>query len=719
MPQLPDATALGVRPTPTPANMAAPVPDTRGVRYALADLASENDKAGAIANRQALVNAQSAQQTVQSVTEPLNNFVQQWQSRQDAVNTADALSKYSTKADEELRRVQVEGDIGDLKTGQAYTKGLSDTQEEILKGFNGSADAAARLRAQMDGVRTHFTSQAASAGLDAQQSKIASIIGGQVNALAGEAYNNPARLAELYQGLDSTITSMAGALTPEMEQKLKERGRNAIAVGAVRSALDQNALGTAKKMLNDPGIAQALTPDQAISMGHEIRAQSQAMQGASLKQQGYLNELDYILGAKAAPAAQARYLANRASGMDAARAYEVAKGSPLNPDEQGRATGGSGKGGNFQSGSFTITKTDPTTGEQKSSQYAIFDPNRGLYVTPDASHTPIDINEPGTRVIKEGVGTSRLLLPAARVVNAGLQLAESLRNLSEMGTNAKGSLYGNEEGGWLSHGALTNAMTPPDIQRAQTIGMGIGRSLSVMDASGALPTESFTKQMSAAEMKFGDKVITRLQKFAESRQIGGRALVGINGTGALTPQQSMLSDLARKVIARSIPFTARDVQVISEAARTNPAVQDVLDQVDKPDTDLPLSEVRARLEQAMGREQAARLSYVPPELTATERQVFEETLKETQATEDLGPSAPISAPSASAVAPQATSSPSPQASAPPAGTPPIAQSHVDWVRQNPMEKVNAAGQPDPNGVSRWMWFDQKYGMGSWSRFTNP
>ena len=279
MPRLPDLQSLGPSPTPRP---------SRG--------AQDFERAGGGIQQAANIQARAAGETGaglmalgksgMTLADQFAQAEQRIQNRQDAVEHARAVSAYTEDSAAKLRLLQTEGDLGDVETGRKYVDDRRAALGKMVEGFGGSPDGQARLHARLEGIRTHYTDQAAILGVEAGKQRIAGTLLERSNAYAEQARLNPSRLTELFVNVETDLGDHAGGLEPHEERTYRINAQSDILTSAFNGLLDRRDIAGAERILLDtPGVDKLLKPSARAALYTRIREAREQM--AAKKNEGY------------------------------------------------------------------------------------------------------------------------------------------------------------------------------------------------------------------------------------------------------------------------------------------------------------------------------------------------------------------------------------------------------------------------------------------------
>lgn len=269
MARLPDAQALGERPTPTPRGGIVSGPSNAGLGES--------------------VQAATATKGVVEFADQLAQAGQRIQRRRDAVEHVNNLGEYETFATEELRKTSLEQDLTKQEVLSGLGERLRQKKTELLSRGGLSPDGMARLEADLEKTRVTHSVQAGGLARVQESKKTALMIGQNVNELASEYLAdmaNPRKLGEVFGKLDQKLSAYAGALEPQEEIMFARNGRSMIVFGAL-SMLAETRPDAAEDILSQtPGIKGILSPEHQATVLQKINTARAAMNKETIVPQG-------------------------------------------------------------------------------------------------------------------------------------------------------------------------------------------------------------------------------------------------------------------------------------------------------------------------------------------------------------------------------------------------------------------------------------------------
>src|SRR3990167_730746 len=242
MARLPDAQALGGRPTPSPRGGVISGPSNAGLPES--------------------VEARDATKGVVEFADQLAKAGERIQRRRDAVEHANNLGEYEDFATEELRRTSLEEDVSRQEVLAGLGDRLRQKKTEILSRATSSPDGMARLEADLEKTRVTHSIQAAGIARTQESKKINLRMGQHINELSSEYLSdigNPQKLAEVFGRLDQKVAAYAGALEPQEEIQFRQVGRSMIVYSALAMLAEKNPNAAEYVLRDTPGISKILS----------------------------------------------------------------------------------------------------------------------------------------------------------------------------------------------------------------------------------------------------------------------------------------------------------------------------------------------------------------------------------------------------------------------------------------------------------------------------
>ena len=164
-----------------------------------------------------------------------------------------------------------------------------------------------------------------------------------------------------------------------------------------------------------------------------------------------------------------------------------------------------------------------------------------------------------------GVGGGRQNVYTARVLNSVREGIADAGNLAEMPVSVSTGILGLggvHEGGLLTAGVnlLKQKVQPQDDALYKVMSDGLAKAAATLESSGLASGQGLVNQVKA-DLTFqpGETYLTRLAKFAQTRQTFEQGIEASKAAAGVTPQQLAQFNELQAQIARSIPFTQKDV----------------------------------------------------------------------------------------------------------------------------------------------------------------
>lgn len=573
MAKIPNVADLGARPQISVATGAGGgAPDTRGTERVLGALQNDAEKSaslvaasGRLANQRGeaavdkAIGAGRVGEQIGDTTQHAVGVIEQAmgrvQAREDAVALATSISGYQTKGDEALSKYQTEGDPTDPETSQKFVDGMATTAKDTLSNFKGSADAYARLAAEVENNRADYVQKAAAYKVEAGKAKLAELINSTGKELAHDTYNNPTNLAKNYAAADSRLQLVSSGLSQAEQIKAGAELKNAITVSAIQSLLERGSLDAAQTLITqNPTVMRNLTPEQYININRQITSQVKDNSAQYVKQTGYALVLGNVLGQAPTMAQAARFAAYQATspGNSPAalqRGVEIATGGQLTSDQLQRVNGGSGS---------LSMETQPGK--------LIEDRKKLIAAYGEGSQ---EVTEFDQKASQAGMGGARPEIITNRILMSARTAISDLHNITLLPSGARSSFWGDDPGHSLfdvSRKLLEKEVSTQDVQTYDAASAGIERSLANIEGFGSIPNNAFSGQMARYALKEGDTELTKLYKLASVRQVTENGLATLLDSKFIGAQQKASAQALLDHLKEVIPFEPSDIIKLSTSS---------------------------------------------------------------------------------------------------------------------------------------------------------
>lgn len=229
MPRMPTVDDLGPRQTPAPSRAVVSMPDEPAV-----PLAEMGDVAVQVAERQF--------------------------TRQDAVSRSRIKNEMQRRAQEELQRLETEGDLTDDQTVAGFGRFLTANRDELIATHKGSADSRAALMTTLEDMRAVYAGEIGGRSLVAQRKLVTDTLEQSLSSISSLAYEDPAGFDERVAQWQSEISEMSGAVNSAEQRAYEAGGLSQLAKSTVEGLLDRGDLAAASEFIGRPDVAQAMTP---------------------------------------------------------------------------------------------------------------------------------------------------------------------------------------------------------------------------------------------------------------------------------------------------------------------------------------------------------------------------------------------------------------------------------------------------------------------------
>lgn len=243
MARLPDVRALGGRPTPRPAGMPS--------------LPAVNAAAPARAIGQGFGAMTQAVAQVGAAKQKIDN-------RDAFVARSKSTTAYNEQAVAELRRLQTETDLSDQETVSQYRQFLQNSRDQIISSHGFSADSAATLEGQLEGIYGRYMGEATRLSLDAKRAAADDEMGRAVNQIVASVYGNPApeNLLEQFGAAGELLQNAEMGYTPNEIRDWRQQIESQLVEATVTSFLDRGDVRAAEQALSLTGVSDILTPEK-------------------------------------------------------------------------------------------------------------------------------------------------------------------------------------------------------------------------------------------------------------------------------------------------------------------------------------------------------------------------------------------------------------------------------------------------------------------------
>lgn len=220
------------------------------------------------------------------------------QNRRDTVDRSSRINQYAREADLELRRLNTEADLSDENVLSGYGSFLAERRQKLIEEHGGSKDSIANLTMRLQDVEAAAIGSASGISTKIGREKVVKTFGDSLAPLVQRANQDPSlnNVNQLFTGLETQISDLRGALDPTEEEKLRQTGRQQIAMSAVETLIARGRVDTAESLLRDGNLAQHLTPEVQRDVARRVEtirfardettrkiAQAEAVLGRTLK----------------------------------------------------------------------------------------------------------------------------------------------------------------------------------------------------------------------------------------------------------------------------------------------------------------------------------------------------------------------------------------------------------------------------------------------------
>ncbi len=185
------------------------------------------------------------------------------QNRRDTVDRVSRINQYNLEAEELLSRMNAEDDLSDEAVLQSYGEQLTRRRQELLGEHQGSRESQAALATRLLGIESAHQGRAAALSTSIGREKVLSAFDTALSPMIDQAAQDPSRqsIDRLHLDLEAQISDLSGALSPPDEERLRDIGREQIALSATNTLLAQGRVEQADEMFEAGGLSKDMAPD--------------------------------------------------------------------------------------------------------------------------------------------------------------------------------------------------------------------------------------------------------------------------------------------------------------------------------------------------------------------------------------------------------------------------------------------------------------------------
>lgn len=207
------------------------------------------------------------------------------QNRRDTVDRAGRINTYNREADDLLRNMSVEEDLSDERVLSNYAAKLTELRTNLLNEHQGSEDSRASLGVRLNDIEAAHFGRAAALSTKLGREKVLTTFDDGLVPLINRAGQDPTRetIDQLFIGLEGQLDDLRGALDPAEEERLREAGREQIALASLQSLMVRGHFETAEAMLDQGGLVNALTPRSMQDVRQKLQTARTTREGLIAK----------------------------------------------------------------------------------------------------------------------------------------------------------------------------------------------------------------------------------------------------------------------------------------------------------------------------------------------------------------------------------------------------------------------------------------------------
>lgn len=299
--------------------------------------------------------------------------------RQDTVDRARSVREFNALANNELRRIETEGDLSTRETTEGFGKFLQENKSRIFGGHAGSEDSRAQLSVRLDDIAASVGDSAAVKSVAAQRALVSDVLAQDLNDAAIRVINNPASVLDELQIIDDSVLEMSSALTPTEARDKADAGKAVLISNAADTMMSQSNIEGVKALLETQGVPEILGQDSMLKLNTRIakveRDIEQDTRKAQVEAENKLKTAEIVKGAPLTPNERLQLSglapsAGRQTFQEKTAEIEAVLGKPLSPTQLEKLAGvdEAEGGGTFGKGFTgialqTVTDMAPAFGE--------------------------------------------------------------------------------------------------------------------------------------------------------------------------------------------------------------------------------------------------------------------------------------------------------------------------------------------------------------------
>jgi hypothetical protein len=206
----------------------------------------------------AVISAGSTAGGIKEVADAGNEYVQgvmeqeeKKKTRYDTIQRARAVSQFKMEIDTDATKFQSENDLTDPRAVKEFNAQVRNKMYKFASMHDGSQESREALEIQLLGMTDTATMQMSEASRGAQKKFITTQVGGHIDRIANEVYNNPASLDTAFQQLNGLMGEYGPALDSVDEMELIANAQSMVVESALNSFIDAGDYEGAQKLVTD------------------------------------------------------------------------------------------------------------------------------------------------------------------------------------------------------------------------------------------------------------------------------------------------------------------------------------------------------------------------------------------------------------------------------------------------------------------------------------
>lgn len=189
--------------------------------------------------------------------------------RYDTIQRARAVSQFQAEVETDKVKFQSERDLTDPRAVKEYNSQIRKKMSQFLATHDGSPESRVSLETQLIGMADTATMQMSEAARGAQRKFITDQVGGHIDRIAVEVYNNPSSIETAFQQLNGLMHEFGPALDSVEEMEQVANAQSMVVESALNSFIDSGDYEGAQNLAveNDRFIASMPAKTQMSVLG--------------------------------------------------------------------------------------------------------------------------------------------------------------------------------------------------------------------------------------------------------------------------------------------------------------------------------------------------------------------------------------------------------------------------------------------------------------------